>query len=254
MKRRRTGDDANGGAPQWVLTYGDMMSLLLCFFIAIVSFSTIEVARYRAALGSFRGALQSPFSTIKTPTPTPTSALSESMMEAQEAVETAAEVSKLVEAVDVAAGVEVEITPEGVRVTLSNPVLFDEGKDELKPGAVKFLAGLARVIRKREPPGVLIEGHTDDTPIRNLRFPSNWELSAARALVVLRLFQSEGVPPGKLVAVGYGEYRPKAALPKDASRDQKGVNRRVEILLQTRPTNGASSARGAGAPETGWGE
>ncbi|MBM3327323.1 MAG: hypothetical protein FJY65_10210 [Calditrichaeota bacterium] len=231
-----------------MLTYGDMMSLLLCFFIAIVSFSTIEVAKYRAAMGSFRGALQSPWtksdrsnSPISEPLPSP----QQNAAEAEE-IEEAAQSAGLT-------GVEMQTSPEGVRIILSSPVTFDEGSDELKPAATIFLTNLARMPVVSRVQAVMIEGHTDDTPIHTARFPSNWELSAARALRVLKLFQSEGAPPERLMAVGYGEYRPRKALPKDATREQKEVNRRIEIFLKVREAGGLFSKIPSRNDE-GWGD
>lgn len=233
MRKRKKSSPPNE-PPSWVVTFGDMMSLLLCFFIAIVSFSTIEVDRYRAALGAFRGALQSPFTVSTNPSGQLTPQLNEKMFEAQEVVETASEVGELIKKLPSSEGIETEVLPEGVKVILSNPVLFDEGSDALKSSAVEFLQGFARIINRHDQAEILIEGHTDDTPIRTERFPSNWQLSAARAISVLELFQLFGTNPRKMVAIGYGEYRPRRVVSSDASPMEKSVNRRVEILLQMR--------------------
>jgi chemotaxis protein MotB len=214
-----------------MLTFGDMMSLLLCFFIAIVSFSSIEIDRYRAALGSFRGALQSPFSTAKTPSGGSMTAYGDETYDAKEVIEAATEINRLVKGLPSKEGIELETQPEGVKITLSNPVIFAEGTNEMKSAAVSLLGSIASIIKKHDPIEVLIEGHTDDTPIHTARFPSNWELSAARAIAVLELFQQQGIPPQKLVAIGYGEYRPRVDVAKNASSVEKGVNRRVEIML-----------------------
>ena len=122
-----------------------------------------------------------------------------------------------------------------MRISLANPVLFTEGSADLLPEVNGFLLGLSKIIQFHKPAGVIIEGHTDDTPIHTERFPSNWDLSSARALNVLRLFQADGVPANIMAAIGYGEYRPKVKFGKNADREAKGVNRRVEILLQLHP-------------------
>ncbi len=234
MRRQRSEEPKRAGAPLWFVSFADLVTLLLGFFIAIVSFSNIEIERYREAMKSLRGALHTPFSGSDIPVGPSLPTLNEGSFEAQEVLETAAEIGELVKALPSQEGIELEALPEGVKVTLSNPVLFDEGSDELKGGAISLLNSIADIVVRHDPVEVLIEGHTDDTPIHTVRFPSNWELSAARALAVLQLFQRRGVVPEKLVAVGYGEYRPRKAVDKNASSTLKGVNRRVEIMLQMR--------------------
>jgi len=232
MRRSRNEDPQRPGAPLWFVTFSDIVTLLLGFFIAIVSFSNIEIESYRKAMESFRGALHSPFSgsTISAGPGIPST--SENLYDAYEVVEAANEIKRLVKTLPSQEGIELETQPEGVKITLSNPVIFDEGSNDMKSGAIDLLGEIATIIKKHEPTEVMIEGHTDDTPIHTARYPSNWELSAARALSVLALFQAQGIPPQKLVAVGYGEYRPRKVLPRHASSSEKGINRRVEIMLQ----------------------
>lgn len=216
------------GAPLWMVTYGDMMTLLLVFFVLIVSFSTIEIEKFKAALGSFRGALM-PWA----PAPTGMSMLEQPIIniadhaftEAVEKVEEAIENTGLNEFV------EVHQVPGGIKVILSDPVLFDVGRDDLKLGAIPILRSVLEVALNVGAGEIEIEGHTDDTPIKTKRFPSNWDLSAARALKVLKLYQKLGFPPDRLVAVGYGEFRPKFVIPSTASHAEKAPNRRVEIFL-----------------------
>lgn len=232
MRRQRSEPPKAPGAPLWFVTFSDMVTLLLGFFIAIVSFSNIEIERYREAMQSFRGALHSPFSGSTGGSGPALPALSESLYDAQEVVEAAGEINRLVKSLPSNEGIQIESQPEGVKITLSNPVIFDEGSNDMKSGATSLLGNIARIIIKHDPIEVLIEGHTDDTPIHTARFPSNWELSAARAIAVLELFQKQGVPPQKLVAIGYGEYRPRQTFVKGTPSIEKGVNRRVEIMLQ----------------------
>jgi len=237
MRRRVSEELKPMTTPLWFISFADMVTLLLGFFIALVSFSTLEVSRFKAVLGSIKVALHSPFAATPPSNNQIIMTYQEQLQIEDEAIETASEVRGLAEKSGFSTEIMAEATPEGVKISLSNPIVFDEGSDELKPEITGFLSGIAGIIRQRGPEGVLIEGHTDDTPIHTERFPSNWELSAARALGVLRLFQADGVPADKLAAVGFGEYRPKVALPKGAAAALKSMNRRVEIILQlhTRP-------------------
>ncbi len=239
-------------APGWMITYGDMMTLLLVFFVFIVAYSTVEIEKFRAAIGSFRGALL-PYA----PAPTgpafirrPVASIAE-----MELFEQAEEIEAMVREAGLGELIEVHQVKGGVRIVFSDPVLFDEGKDDLKRMAFSILGKVVGVAVTLEAGEVLIEGHTDDTPIHTERFPSNWELSAARALKVLKFFQTRGFPPERLVAVGYGEYRPRAELPRTAPREEKGVNRRVEIFLKLEQEMGGISTRPISEQyEGGWGD
>lgn len=231
-KREKPSSPDVGATPKWALTYGDMMSLLLCFFIAIVSFSTIQIEKYRAAMGSFRGALQSPFTRQRAAL----EIINPPLISPQTLAETAEKVEGIAQLAGLTSNVELLTTPEGLRITLTDTITFDEGSDQLKASAQQFITQLARLPLAVQAQTILIEGHTDDTPIHTARFPSNWELSVARALSVLKVFQNEGVAPRKLVAIGFGEYHPRKPLPPGATREEKRVNRRVEIFIKTTPS------------------
>ena len=119
-------------------------------------------------------------------------------------------------------------TERGVVIHFTDRVLFDTGRAELKAGARGILQSLAAELDKL-PHSVRVEGHTDNVPIHNSLYPSNWELSTARAVGVVRfLIESGGMDPGRLSAVGYGEYRPIASNQTDEGRAR---NRRVDIVL-----------------------
>jgi flagellar motor protein MotB len=118
------------------------------------------------------------------------------------------------------------------KVIMQGEVLFASGSDELSPAGRDALAQLAAPLGSllgAEPDQmILIGGHTDDRPIANQRFASNWELSAARATAVARALVGDGLPPARLVASGFGSYHPRTANRSDADRSR---NRRIEVLL-----------------------
>ena len=131
-----------------------------------------------------------------------------------------------------------------LEVEINSDILFDTASDVLEPGAQALLSRLAGLLRD-EPNPVRVEGHTDDRPIRSLRFPSNWELSAARAASVVHLFVREAVAPQRLVMVGYGEHRPRVAGTTEAARN---ANRRVVLMVLAAPDH--PEARPADVPES----
>jgi len=112
---------------------------------------------------------------------------------------------------------------------LPNEVLFDSGRTDLKPRGKETLAGLAQVLKTIEKRHFQVAGHTDNVPIQNSGYPSNWELSCARALVVVHFLIEQGVPSDLLSAAGYGEVDPVAGNESPAGRQG---NRRTEIVLQ----------------------
>ncbi len=126
-------------------------------------------------------------------------------------------------------GIGVDVTPDGVMITMRESILFDSGKADLKPSSSELLAKLAEVLGRTHAREIRIAGHTDNKPIRTPQFPSNWELSTARALSVLhRLVDDHRLPAEKLVAVGFGENRPVAS---NDTNEGRAKNRRVEIFL-----------------------
>lgn len=114
-------------------------------------------------------------------------------------------------------------------LALPNDVLFDSGRTEIKPDGKTAIKSLAKVLVTLKDRQFQIAGHTDTVPIHTERFPSNWELSTARAVEVVRLLTAEGMPPKSVSAAGYGEFDPVGG--NDAA-DGRAKNRRIEITLQ----------------------
>lgn len=129
---------------------------------------------------------------------------------------------------DVDTTVKVIKNDKGIVIRLEDTMLFDQGSAIIKPQAVAMLDKISVSLTKFENP-ILIEGHTDSMPIRNEKFPSNWELSTARATNIIKyLTEVRKFPPGRLSAVGYGEYMPIA---ENTSPQGRAKNRRVDIIV-----------------------
>ena len=227
-KKGGSDESGGGGAPGWMVTYGDLMSLLLTFFVLIVSFSSIQHVKFQKALGSLKAALG-------------VLPKEESVIFQREVImpqladksrkrikRIARELQRIIEAKGLGNNVRLELTAKGILIRIASPVLFDLGKATIKPNAYPILDKVVEMTRVW-PNKIRIEGHTDDLPIHTREFPSNWELSTARALSVLRYFLSKGVEPKRLAAVGYGEYHP---LVPNTSAENRAKNRRVEIYIE----------------------
>lgn len=148
--------------------------------------------------------------------------------------------------------VTVRRNPHAVEVEINTNVLFPPGSATLSEPARKVVTELADVLRKF-PHTIHVEGFTDDVPISSAVFPSNWELSAGRAASVVHLFTDAGIQPGRLVAIGYAQYR---AVADNATAEGRAKNRRVLLVIQA--TTGAEALSSAlsdyrGLPEAGSG-
>ncbi len=217
------------GLDEWVMTYGDMMSLLLTFFVLIVSFSSMQESKFHQAASSLRsafGVMSSPESVIVFDTPL----VPQSYFQSKDAdlLYEVRNVEKKILEDGLQDEVAVEVKNDGVLFRIQAPFMFDSGSARLKAPPRDLLAQMAGMFNKF-PFEVAVQGHTDNVPIRSSQFPSNWELSAARAVAVARYFQSLGVPPENLSATGYGEFRPLAGNDTAAGRAK---NRRVEVFLK----------------------
>ena len=222
-------EDGGPTAPFWMTTYGDMVTLLLTFLILMFAMSSINEQEFLQAAASLAGSLgimDKNISQIGELSPAiGTAGRSTEQVDMLAALQQIAEVFQEEGLEDVAS---VEITGPGeVLVRLGDEVLYDPGRAELKAGAVRVLDGIARSIIGQTDQ-VYVEGHTDNQPISTLEFPSNWELSAARALAVVRLLEARGIPPSQLAAVGHGAHIP---IEPNNTPEGRARNRRVELKI-----------------------
>jgi chemotaxis protein MotB len=134
--------------------------------------------------------------------------------------------------------VEVERLREGLRVNLAQEIVFPPGSAQLGAEGRKVVRGVAERLRDA-PYRVEVQGHTDDQQTRGGVFPTNWELAAARAAAVVRVLEDEGIDPGRLSVVSYGEHQPVAA---NDSPDNRARNRRIELRLAPLETAAAPAA------------
>lgn len=216
------------GLDDWVMTYGDMMSLLLTFFVLIVSFSSMQETKFNQAAASLAdafGVMSSPESVIEFNTPI---IPNHSPSEDAEVLYEVRSIEKLLLDEELEDQVSVKISEDGVLFSINAPFMFSSGGADLKNEPKEVLDKLAGFFTKY-PYKVKIQGHTDSVPINSAKFPSNWELSASRAVSVARYFQGKGIPPEQIEATGYGEHRPIA---DNATVEGREKNRRVEIFLQ----------------------
>jgi chemotaxis protein MotB len=139
-----------------------------------------------------------------------------------------AELTAFASAAGMLGEISVNTTTEGIMISLSNALLFESGNADLRPEAAESLHKITEILQTTDH-SVRIEGHTDNIPTNNPLYPTNWELSVARAVAIVRyLIEKEGVSPERLAAGGYAEFKPK--VPND-SRASRAINRRADIVI-----------------------
>jgi len=233
MRKRGSDTEEKKGAPEWMVSYGDMMSLLLCFFILLYSFSTLDARKFQLVLLSLKGAfgvLEAGRTLENADIIGGTEVLMEDngLLEAAEVEKTTATVEAALQEQGLTGKVTLLSEERGLVIRLLDSALFESGKASLTQEARITLDKVAAVIGML-PNKVRIEGHTDSRPIHTLQFPSNWELSTTRATTVIRYFiEQHDLDPVRLSAAGYGEFYPVA--PNDSAANM-AANRRIDIVL-----------------------
>lgn len=224
-------DNEEPSAPAWMTTFSDMATLLLTFFVMIVAMSEVEVKKFKEALSFFQGRTGLMQSEMVIPS-IKNQVVTQQQL-SQEQARKYEELLKYLEENNLAGKVQVNLTDRGLHLIITDSVMFRSGEAELIEPSRTILRILAGMIDSRIQ-SVVVEGHTDNVPISTTRYPSNWELSAARAAAVVRflLEQTRALSPERYLAVGYGEFHPRA--PNDTP-EGRARNRRVEILFNWEP-------------------
>lgn len=215
--RHEEHEEGGHGEP-WLVSYADLMTLLFGFFVLMYSF---EAAKSRADASSviirkelaqfFGGGYVNPLNQV--------------------AADYKNEISQQKHSKDVA----IKELAEGLEITFQSATLFESGSADLSGASKSVVAPLVQMVKEQHKPfSIRVEGYTDDNPIRSERYPSNWELSGARASTVLRMFEDAGFDPDKLTALGFGATRPAHPNRDAASKplpENQARNRRVKIFI-----------------------
>lgn len=226
---KKRDDQEEPSSPAWMVTYGDMMTLLLCFFVLIISFSNIDEIRFSLSMRALQGALGiMPRMSRVLETEKPWMMDTE-IVEKMKLTENMEELNRLAKALGFQEEMTYELSEGTMLIRLRSKVLFGLGSSNLRREAFDILTALGNTIKEHNVKNVIIGGHTDNLPISTAEFPSNWELSTARALSVVKfMIDSVNVAPGKLVAAGYSQYQPIRA---NDTPEHRAENRRVEFLI-----------------------
>ncbi|QGP53967.1 Chemotaxis protein MotB [Piscirickettsia salmonis] len=249
------------GLPPWLATFADLMSLLMCFFVLLLSFSEMDVQKYKRVAGSMKFAfgvqrqirvedipkgtsvIKQEFSPGK-PVPTPVKTIQQVTKEKRPELnpadqvqdKTAQKKAKEFETVakrQLAAEtqenkISVKLEDKKVIIRLKEGESFQSGSEWVRPTFLPVIAKIANVLKKTKG-NIIVAGHTDNLRISNARFRSNWDLSAARAVsVALALFRDKGLEQKRFMVVGYADTQ---ALEDNKTAANRSKNRRVEITV-----------------------
>lgn len=265
--RRRKRQEEHVNHEAWAIPYGDLITLLLAFFVVMYAISSVNEGKYRvlsdSLFAAFRGVprtlepvqvgekqvgsgadihttiveqamLEGQPRSLLTPIPVETGLPRPGAIYNNESVQGAAELRRVAEEVERAMRPLIDADLLVVRrysswieVEIRTDILFPSGSAQLSKEALIILEQLADVLKKF-PNAIRVEGHTDNVPISTVVFRSNWELSAARAGSVVHVFSSRGVNPARLAVIGFGEYRP--VKPNDTP-EGRNANRRVVLVI-----------------------
>lgn len=226
------------GAPKWVVTFGDLMSLLLCFFVLLLSFSEIDRQKYKQVAGSMLQAFGVQRKTKVMEQPKGIKMIAKDFDQDVIATRLKEDIGREIEhelenrLQDVKDQIEVEADGEDLVIRLMGESTFDSGKAQIRPQLKPLLRKIGKILTDAKQ-DVVVAGHTDNVPVRGGPFKTNLKLSIARAAEVAEfLLNNSKIDPARLSTMGFGEHRPIESNITAAGRQK---NRRVEIVVGVIP-------------------
>lgn len=229
-RRKKEKKDCPAGAPLWMTTYSDMVTLLLAFFVLLFSFSEIDAEKFRSIMSSFQGGtgvLQGGKNLDFEPNP-----IDQELEVDTELQELQENLEEYVDTLGLGLSIKIVSEERGITIRFMDNIFFDSGSAIVKEQSFEILDAVSEILNREEfeQKQIKVEGHTDTDPIlRSAKFPTNWELSSARATNVLRyLVESSDINGQRISSSGYSYYRNIA--PNDTP-ENKAKNRRVDVVI-----------------------
>jgi len=252
-RNKKEGGEGGAGMERWLVTYADLITLLMIFFVLMYTMSQVDANKYRAVANSLSVVLTGQaLSVLETQGPSMIEGISGQLLPEGEGTVPGnqgelEEVKKLI--AEFIRTKDLEVSQEqkagntsttklsdyvvvyeqerGLVISFKDALLFASGSAELTPRARKIIEKVGATLVDL-PNYIRVEGHTDDLPINTVKFPSNWELSVLRASNVVHVLQEAGISAHRLSIIGYGEYRP---LVPNEDAQSRAMNRRVDIVI-----------------------
>lgn len=225
-------DDAGEEGREWLVTYADMVTLLLTFFVMMLSLARLDTERFEQIVTSIQyslGASVAPGGRIGRIDAHDTKRMSLSELTGRQTEPIMQDIREVTDQKNLDDVVEVIDQGDKVILRVKGQLLFNTGSSDINPQALGVLKAIADVVDRNPGWRLDVKGHTDSRPISSVKFASNWELSSLRATAVLRYLIEQGVSPGRLTATGYADTQ---RLVPDSSEENMARNRRVEFVLE----------------------
>jgi chemotaxis protein MotB len=243
MARRRKRPAPHLNHERWLVSYADFITLLFAFFTTMYAISTVDAQKMSKMVASMQVALNGDPMQPAAPVPLPHNGVPQPVVpRLDNLVALHQQLASRLEGQIAQGNVEIGVDARGLVVSIREAGSFPSGSADLSESVRGLLAQVAAPLSELPHP-VRIEGHTDDTPIRNSRFRSNWELSTARATQVIAYLQNDlGLSAARLSAAGYGEFHPRVP---NTSAEARAENRRVDLVILNVATSTAEEPAGA---------
>jgi chemotaxis protein MotB len=227
VKKKESKEESHDNVERWMVSYADFVTLLFCFFTAMFAISNVDTNK----LGKFVDSMRTAFNV------TGAGANAFTIIEGVHVVmpsnvEIESDVRNMLSALlkESEGAIDVKSDSRGVVISVADKLFFETGSADIKDESKEVFDRLATALKKF-PQMMRIEGHTDNVPIKNASYPSNWELSASRAINVAKyLIDAHGISPERLSTTGYAEFRP---ITSNDSPDGRAKNRRVDIVIMS---------------------
>lgn len=226
MSHKKKKHEEHENHERWLVSYADFITLLFAFFVTLYSTSSVNEGKYRAVSDSAEAAFNPSNLKSKKIDIGPSMQASDKKNYQVEKIVAIRGVLKQLQEKE---KIQVFQDKRGIIIRITDTAIFNSGSADIRNEAMESVDGLTKVLYGMTE-HIQIEGHTDNIPIKSPIYPSNWELSSARATSIVRRFITDGIDPKRLTAIGYGEYRP---LTDNDTEENRIKNRRVDIVVLT---------------------
>lgn len=227
----------------WLIPYSDLLTLLLALFIVLFSMSNIDAEKYKQMSEVFHSEFSGGTGIMEYPSPLPQEQQQslnredwnnrpniDPAVEKEELQDLQEKMNNYIDSKNLNSVLKTILTDEGLMLTILDDILFDSGSAEIQKEDYQLTKEISELLVMESPREVVVSGHTDNVPINNSEFASNWELSVMRAVNFMKiLLENEELDPIRFSAKGYGEFKP---ISSNETREGRKLNRRVEILIK----------------------
>lgn len=226
----------------WLIPYADILTLLLALFIVLFAMSSIDAVKFKELARSLNTAFTGGTGVLEYPNPQEPLVWDEktedlekkrldaaAIIELEELKELQEEINEYIVDNDLTDSLTTELSGEGLSIAILDNALFDSGSANVKKEAVDLGMEISKYLVSNPPRSMTISGHTDNVPIHNAEYSSNWHLSVMRSINFMQVLLEKGeLDPANLSAKGYGEFQPIAS---NDNKTDRAKNRRVEVLV-----------------------